>query len=292
VAKPEVALTQSNPTVARIRLAALFREARERAGKSLDDLARFLSVSAPQASRLDSGARGFRPRDVPRLAEWYGFDEAEAPRLLALAEESMRREWWQQIDLDDAYRGYIGMEQVAQTISEYHINVIPGLLQTRDYALVAASVAYPGASPEVRTDVIERSVEVRLRRQEILERQNPPTLTVVIDEAVLARCPLDPKIRRGQLEHLRAAANRPNVVVQIIAFDYGLYTGPNSNFILLGLGDGLSDVFYAEGLRGGYASSDASVLGRNGRIWTDLRAKALDDIRSKGCIDRYIRELP
>lgn len=275
-----------------MRLAALFREARERSGKSLDDLSSFLEVSAPQASRLDSGVRGFRPRDVPRLAEWYGFDASEARRLLALAEESRRREWWQQVDLDDAYRAYIGMEQVAQTISEYHINVIPGLLQTRDYARVATLVAYPGAPPEVRPDAIERAVEVRLRRQEILERQNPPTLTVVIDEAVLARCPLDPQIRRGQLEHLRAAADRPNVVVQIIAFDYGLYTGPNSNFILLGMGNGLADVFYTEGLRGGYTSSDANVLTRNGRVWTDLRAKALDDIRSKDCIDRYIRELP
>ena len=263
-----MALTQSNPTVARMRLATLFREARERAGKSLDDLSKFLAVSAPQASRLDSGVRGFRPRDVPRLAAWYGFDEVEARRLLALAEESRRREWWQKVDLDDAYRGYIGMEQVAQTISEYHINVIPGLLQTRDYAQVATAVAYPGAPPEVRPDAIERAVEVRLRRQEILERPNPPTLTVVIDEAVLARCPLDPQIRRGQLEHLRAAADRPNVVVQIIAFDYGLYTGPNSNFILLGMGNGLPDVFYTEGLRGGYTSSDANVLSRNGRVWT------------------------
>jgi transcriptional regulator with XRE-family HTH domain len=285
-------LTRSNPTVARIRLAALFREAREGAGKSLDDLSRFLDVSAPQASRLDSGVRGFRPRDVSRLAEWYGFGEADAQRLLALAEESRRREWWQQIDLDDAYRGYIGMEQVAQTISEYHINAIPGLLQTRDYARVAASVGYAGTDPEVRAEVIERSAEVRLRRQEILERRNAPMLTVVIDEAVLARCPRDTAIRRGQLEHLRAAADRPNVVVQIIAFEYGLYTGPTSNFILLGMGNELSDLFYTEGLRGGYASSDMDVLSRNGRIWNDLRAKALDDMRSKECIDRYIQELP
>jgi transcriptional regulator with XRE-family HTH domain len=99
---------RTNPTVARIRLAALFREARQRTGRSLDDLSGFSGVSAPQASRLDSGARGFRPDDVLRLAEWYGLGEADAHGLLALAEEGRRREWWQQVDLPDAYRTLIG----------------------------------------------------------------------------------------------------------------------------------------------------------------------------------------
>lgn len=285
-------MTRSNPTVARVRLAALFREARERAGRSLDDLSRFLHVSAPQASRLDSGARGFRPDDVLQLAEWYGFGEADAQGLLALAEESRRREWWQQVDLPDAYRTLIGMEQAAQTVAEYNINVIPGLLQTHEYAGVAASVGDAEVDPEVSAQRIEQAVEVRLRRQAILERRPPPKLEVVIDESVLARGPRDAGIRLRQLSHLREAADRSNIAVQVIGFEYGLHTGgASSNFILLGMDDGLPDLFYSEGLRGAFASSDPEVLVRNRRVWNELRARALDVFTTKDRIDRYIREL-
>jgi transcriptional regulator with XRE-family HTH domain len=282
---------RSNPTVARIRLAALFREARERSGKSLDDLSRFLDISAPQASRLDSGARGFRPRDVSRLASWYGFGEADAEGLVALAEESRRREWWQQVDLPDAYRTYIGMEQEAQAISEYHVNVVPGLLQTPDYARVAASVGDAGIDPRVRAERIDRAVDVRMHRQEILKRESPPRLIVVIDEAVLARGPRDTTIRRAQLEHLRTAADWANVTIQIIGFEYGLHTGASSNFILLDMGGEMPDLFYSEGLGLGFASSDPTVLDSNRRVWDELRAKALDELMGMDRIDRYIREL-
>jgi transcriptional regulator with XRE-family HTH domain len=277
--------------VARIRLAALLREARERSGKSLDDLSRFLNTSAPQASRLDSGTRGFRPRDIPRLAEWYGFGEADAEGLVALAEEGRRREWWQQVDLPDAYRTYIGMEQVARTISEYHVSVVPGLLQTPEYAHVVASVGDAEIDPEVGAGRIEQAVEVRIRRQAILERVPPPRLDVVIDESVLARGPRDTATRQRQLEHLRAATDRPNIAVQVIGFEYGLHTGPSGNFILLDMEEGLPDLFYSEGLRGAFASVDPEALDRNRRVWNELRAKALDVFRSKDRIDRYIREL-
>jgi transcriptional regulator with XRE-family HTH domain len=283
-------LTRSNPTVARIRLAALFREARERSGRSLDDLSKFLNISAPQASRLDSGTRGFRPRDAQRLAEWYGLGDADTAGLVALAEESRRREWWQQVDLHDAYRTYIGMEQQAQSIAEYSISVVPGLLQTAEYARVVASVAAEaGIDPDARPERIERAVGVRLRRQEILDRRPPPMLTVVIDEAVLARGPRDDTIRRGQLAHLRAAADWPNVVIQVIGFEYGLYRGPGSGYILLDMEPGLPGLFFADELRGPQASSDEAELARNRREWGELRARALDEFRSRDRIDRYLQ---
>lgn len=285
-------MTRSNPTVARIRLATLFREARERSGKSLDDLSRFLEISAPQASRLDSGARGFRPQDVPRLANWYGFSEADARGLVALAEEGRRREWWQQVDLPDAYRTYIGMEQEAQTISEYNVNVIPGLLQTREYAWVATSVGAAEIDPDVTVGRIEQAVDVRLRRQAILERRSPPRLTVVIDEAVLARGPRDAAIRRGQLEHLRAAADRPSVTVQVIGFEHGLHTSARGSFILLGMGAELPDLCYSEGLHGESSAVDhRNDLDRQVRIWNELRAKALDEFSTKDRIDSYLRAI-
>jgi len=284
-------LTRSNPTVARIRLAAAFREARERSGRSLDDLARFLDVSAPQASRLDSGARGFRPQDVKRLADWYGFDAADATALLALADESRRREWWQQVDLSDAYRTLIGMEQAADSIAEYAVHVVPGLLQTEDYARVAASVGDVEVGSYVSAERVAQAVDVRMRRQQILRRREPPILEVVIDEAILARGPRDTAIRHGQLRHLRDCADRPGVTIQVIGFEYGLHTGGSSHYILLEMPGGMPDFFYSQSLRGESGSSDPSTVNRYRRIWNDLRAKALNEFASKDRIDRYIRDL-
>jgi isochorismate hydrolase len=94
------------------------------------------------------------------------------------------------------------------------------------------------------------------------------------------------------LEHLRAAADRANVTVQIIGFELGLYAGPASNLIILDMGPELSDLCYTEGLLSAFASSDADELLRKGRVWNELRAKALDKFGSKERIDRYLRQLP
>lgn len=283
-------MTQPNPTAARRRLAILLNDARERHGRSLDELAGFLGVSGPQASRLDSGARGFRPEDVSRLADWYGFDAARTHGLLALADESRRRVWWQQVDLDPSYRTLIGMEQAALSIDEYGASVIPGLLQTRDYARVTASVGDVLIGTEVSEDLIEQAVDTRLRRQQLRDDRRAK-LTVVIDESVLARGPRDRAVRLAQLAHLREAADRPGVTVQVIGFDYGLYTATTGQFILLTMDEGLPDFFYSHGVRGGFESSDVDTLRRHRLIWNELRAKALDIFASKNLIDRYIREL-
>ena len=190
---------------------------------------------------------GFVRRTSHAWPEWYGFGKADVQALVALAEEGRRREWWQQVDLPDAYRTYIGMEQAAQEISEYQANVVPGLLQTISYARLAASIGDTGADA-VDVERIEQATEVRLRRQGILQRDPPPRLNVVIDEAVLARgAHVDKAIRREQLDYLRTATAWPNVTVQVIGFEYGLYAGTNSAFILLEMGHGLSDLYYAEG---------------------------------------------
>lgn len=282
-------MTRSNPTVARRRLAVRLREARERRGRSLEELSRFLSVSLPQASRLDSGARGYPPKVVGRLAEWYGMTDSARQELVALADDSRKRQWWQQVDLRDSYRTLIGMEQAAQSISEYAVSVVPGLLQTPEYARVAASVGDAETGSEVDDDRIDQAVEVRMRRQRILDRPTPPTLNVVIDEAILARGPRDPAIRRAQLVHLREATDRPRIVVQVVGFEYGIYTGASSHFILLGMGGDVPDLLYSQGSWGEYDSSDPDALGRYRAFWNDLRTKALDVLASKDRIEKYIR---
>src|SRR4051794_6759 len=101
-----------------------FRTLREQRQHSIEELSAYLGVSEAHASRLDRGERGMRAEDVEKLAKLYGLPPAERHRLLALAIESRKRGWWQQIELGPAYRALIAMEQTADTISEYCTSVI------------------------------------------------------------------------------------------------------------------------------------------------------------------------
>ena len=278
---------QVNPTVARRELAMIFRAFREQQKRSLEEVASHLGVSVPQASRLDTGARGFRPEDVRRLADWYGLPAAEVPRLLVLAEESRRRGWWQQVEVPPSYRTLIGMEQAAESINEYGGLVIPGLLQTRKFAEAATAAVVLDIQPER----IRQLVDVRMRRQEVLERGRPPELWVILDEAVLARTTGGSGVMLGQLEHLVTSATRPHITIQVIGFDYGLYPGQAGHFILLGMGGNLPDVIYTEDLIQISDSSEADEVRNVRKLWDSLRAIALSPRASVERIEQYAGRL-
>jgi len=239
---------EPNPTVARRRLAVRLSRLREDGGRGLDELAKLLDVRLPQASRLDTGARGFRPDQVEQLADWYGLGDADRAAMLELVAESRKRAWWQQAKLEDSYRTLIGMEQAATSINEYGGWVVPGLLQTRDYARAAAAGDTFGYA-DVMPEEIEEAVKVRARRQQVLERVKPPKLRVVIDEAVLARTTGGRDAMAEQLAHLEEMATRPGMSIQVIGFDQGVYPGGSrGHYVLVELDDELPDVLYQEGL--------------------------------------------
>ena len=283
------AVAEANPTVARRKLAVYFKRLREQRGLGLDQLAALLDVDTSQASRLDTGARGFRMEDVRKLCREYGLSDSEQARFLALAGEARRRAWWQQYDLEPSVRTLIGMEQEALSIDEYAGIVMPGLLQTPDYARAVAAIA-PGAI-DVPQQRIADAVEVRMRRQQILARARPPALWFVIDEAALARAGGDPTVMRGQLDHLYAKAQEPNVVVQVIGFEYGLYPG-GIHFIMLRMADDLlPDVLYTESLEKPMDTADPDEVQAARRRWDILRAVALSPRESAARILQYRERL-
>lgn len=279
---------EPNPTAARRELALYFRTLRERQGRGLDDLAVHLGVTEVQASRLDRGVRGLRPDDVRKLAAWYGVPPTEQERLLDLAAESRRRAWWQQTEIpDEAYRTLIGMEQAARFIAEYGSGVIPGLLQTPAYAHASAV----GSRLNLTDEQIDAGVAVRMRRQRILRRDNPPRLWVVMDEAVLARVTGGPQVMREQLVHLLAMSELATVTVQVIGFEYGAHPGGNSTFIMVDTGHGLPDLVYVEGLRGRAEFTSETETQRYREAWSTLTAIALDPRQSRERIEQYLEQL-
>jgi transcriptional regulator with XRE-family HTH domain len=287
--KAVTAVAEANPTVARRKLAVYFRDLRERHELGLDKLSAILGVAPSQASRLDTGARGFQVDDVQKLATWYGLEEAELARLVALAEEGRKRAWWQQLEIAPALRTMIGMEQAAVSIGEYAGSVIPGLLQIPDYARAATAA---GAIDVPEQKIIE-VVRVRVRRQQILARERRPELWTVIDESVLARVAGGASVMRSQLEHLHAKAKEPGITVQVIGFEYGLYPGAGGNhFLLLQMGDDLPDVLYEESLQKNSDTTDRGRLQVARKLWDTMRALALSPRDSAERIKQYIDRLP
>ncbi len=221
---------------------------------------------------------------MENLADWYELSSPVREQIMVLATESRRRAWWQQVDLEPAYRSLIGMEQAASSIAEFAGTVIPGLLQTPDYARVVAA----HGDLRVSAEQIEQAVSVRTRRQEILSDPGAPKLTVVIDEAALARGPRKPSVRRAQLEHLYEVAERPNITVQVIVFSYGLYPGARSHFILVGRGAAEPDFAYSEGGPTPSEHSASHVLAHYRTQWEEMRAIAWDPAASRRLIAKYL----
>lgn len=273
-----------NPTVARRELAAALKRARESHGRSPDDLAAFLGVTAPQASRLDSGSRGYRLDDVRKLVKWYRLGAREGQRLTALAEEARKRAWWQQIDLPDAYRTLIGHEQAAESISEYGGNIVPGLLQTPEYARAVVMNSHV-PSP---ADAVDRAVAVRMRRQAILTGPRPPNLRVIVDEVALARGPRDGNVKRAQLEHLLTVGALEHITIQVIGFEYGLHPGDRLHFIMLASAS-VPELVYSEGLLKPVVVDSAADIARYSGLWSDLAGIALDVYASRDRIKDYLR---
>jgi transcriptional regulator with XRE-family HTH domain len=279
------AVAGPNPTIARRHLAVLLRAAREASLRSPEELGRFLGVTAAQVSRLESGVRGYRPDDVTRLAEWYGIRGQARGQLVELASEARRRAWWQQLDLPDAYRTLIGFEQQARSISEYGGSIIPGLLQVPAYAAAVVRSAHPPLSPEL----VDGVVDVRMRRQSVLDGDHAARLRVVVDEIALARGPRDPAAKREQLKYLLAASDRPHVTIQVIGFELGLHPGDRGQFIIVTPRAPIPDLIYSEGLIGPVELSSLDDIAQYRELWGELRAIALDPEASRERIDRYIR---
>ena len=205
------------PTVLRILLGTRLRRIRESKQVSLEDAARVIRASRSKIIRLETGRVGFKDGDVVDLLTFYGVtNEKERQDLRALARDANAAGWWHNFSdvLPAWFQVYIGLEAAATHAWVYEIQFVPGLLQTEDYA---RAVLLPGDDSVTAPDV-ERRVRLRMTRQALLARPDPPDLQVVLDEAVLWRQVGSPAAMHDQIKHLTEMAERPNVTIRIIPF--------------------------------------------------------------------------
>jgi transcriptional regulator with XRE-family HTH domain len=208
-------IAPASPTVRRRRLAAELRGIREGKGKSGDAVAAALRWSPSKISRYERARTGLRPREVERLLDYYQITGPRRALLLELAEDATQKGWWEEFgdSLSDDYKQFIGFEHEAASIAIWHVDVVTGLLQTEAYARHIIS-SYSRVEP-MPPGMIGRMVKVRMRRQQVLNREGLQ-LSVVLDESVLRRRIGDESVMYEQLQRLVQEADRPNMTLQIL----------------------------------------------------------------------------
>ena len=270
-----------SPTVRRRELGALLRALRNEKGLTVEQVADHLLCSPSKVSRMETGHGAASLRDVRDLCDLYGItDESGRDRLMSLAREGKRQGWWQSYDLD--YGTYVGLEAEAVAISDFQSSVVPGLLQTADYARAGHEAYMPRLSPEQ----IDLNIEAKLRRQGLLTQPEAPTFAAVLDEAVLHRAVGGPRVMGAQLDRLIETARLPNVTVQVIPFAAGYHPGLESNFNILDLPAPAPSVVFVEGLVGSVYLERPEDLRRYREVFERLQTIALSPKDTINMIDK------
>jgi transcriptional regulator with XRE-family HTH domain len=277
------------PTAARLRLGTQLRRLREEAGISREDAGTAIRSSAPKISRIELGRNGIKPRDLTDLLTLYGVSgTVERESMLALSRHGSVPGWWQ--DYGDAVpawvKAYLGLEQAARLIRSYDVQFVSGLLQTREYA--SAVFSLPGSSADERA---ERQVAVRMRRQEILHRADPPHLWAVIDEAALRRPVGSAAVMRAQVEHLLEISQLRHVNIQVLPFRTGGHAAGGPVILLRFAGDQLPDVVYLEQLTSAVYPSGPSDLAYYWDLLNQLATEADPPIATATILNQIRKEL-
>jgi transcriptional regulator with XRE-family HTH domain len=234
-----------SPIVRRRELGALLRALRTGRGWTAEQVAERLLISPSKVSRLETGQRGASARDVRDLCNLYEVDDEQRQHLMELAREGKQRAWWQPLALP--YSTYVGLEDEATSISDYGLAIMPGLLQTADYARAIVRAAVPRWVPEV----VEQRVQGRMTRQQLLFSDVPPRFEAVVDESVLHRVVGSPAVMQAQLERLLELSDLSHVTLRVIPYQAGALPAGNNKFIILGFAQpAVSDIVFVEGLTG------------------------------------------
>jgi hypothetical protein len=237
---------RGGPTVRRMLLGAQLRRLRTDAAVSREEAGQAIRASPWKIHRLENGQVGYKERDITDLVGLYGVtDPVEIATFITMAREANHPGWWNAYSdvLPQWFRAYVDLEAAAAQIRSYEGQFVPGLLQTEEYMRALMRVTLRDRRPEE----IDRRVRVRLTRQQLLTRPDPPLLWTVVDEAALRRPVGGAKVHGAQIERLIEAASLPNVTLQVLRFDVGAHAAMIGAFSILRFADReIPDVVYLE----------------------------------------------
>ncbi len=249
--EPYLNRTEPAPTLLKMLVGVQLAGIREDAGLSQDQAARAVGFSPAKLSRIEAG-KGRRPpteADIRALLDEYRAAEYEATVLLQLLRRAGEPGWWQRYDkrlMPEWFDRLVGLQEAATAIRTFELQYIPGLLQTEDYTRAVVERGLPTAPGRE----VQRRVELRMRRRELLHRPEAPQLWAIVDESVLLRVLGSREVMRAQLEHLVEMAQRPHVTVQIVPLDVTNASAPAMPITYLRFGGAdLPDIVYLEHIK-------------------------------------------
>lgn len=270
------------PTVGQVVLGKRLQELREAAGLGRDEAARVLRVASATVRRMEMAEVALKIPYVQMLLATYGVPEEEATAFVTLAEEANQPGWWQRFHdvLPDWFSMYVSLEGAARVIRSYEPHFVPGLLQTEGYA---RAVMEAGTIGQAGPETIERHVSLRMARQRLLEREDPPHLWVIMDETVLRR-PVSEHagVMREQVEKLLEYAERDRVTVQVAEFANGPHPGTYAPFSLFRFAEPeLPDMVYTEYLTGALYLDSRKEVSAHLEVLDHMTARAASAQRTR-----------
>jgi transcriptional regulator with XRE-family HTH domain len=234
---------RSSPTLRRRQLGAQLRVLRIERRLTVEQVADQLLVSPSKISRIETGHRGASARDIRDLSDLYQVDDDTRQELFRWANEARQRGWWQPLHLP--YSTFVGLEAAADSISDFSLGLLPGLLQTPDYARALVRAAEPDWSAEL----LEQHLQARRTRQEVLTSGTLANYTVVMDEAAIHRVVGGPSVMTAQLDRLVQLNNLENIALHLIPYDAGALPWGINKFIILDFAEhAVSTVIFVETL--------------------------------------------
>ncbi|GAB1326902.1 helix-turn-helix domain-containing protein [Streptomyces sennicomposti] len=275
------------PTVRTRRLGSELRRLREAAGLKTDDVVARTGMTQSKISRVESARLGIRPDALDTLLDLYGVTDAEKRAALhVFARDGRKRGWWQTYRdvISPAYADLISLEADATDMRAYESTLIPGLLQTAEYARATIS-AINVTSTDGEVDAL---VEVRLARQSVLTRPQPLALWAVIHEAALhPKVKNAPQMMKAQLQKLLDISRLPTVSIQVLPLDAPPHVGLSGSFTVVGFPEATDlDVVLLEHLTSALYVEEPEEVSRYGTAFEHLRAAALPFDESADLIEQ------
>ncbi|MBL1080135.1 helix-turn-helix domain-containing protein [Nocardia sp. 2] len=287
----------ADSTFPRRQLGRYLREGREALGLTIVEAADLMQWGKSTLQRFERGQSDrVRVVDVRELCRIYDFDNGMTEAMVGLAQQAAVKSWWHEFGdlIPENFSVYMGLESSARVLTTYQPDLVPGLLQTADYARRLIHTAHPDA----RESEIAGRVQVRMRRQVLITRNTRPTaLHVVLSESVLRRSIGGPTIMAAQMRHLADTSTRPNIAILVLPFAAGMPTGEQTGpFVILDFGHdnhGRSvepTVVYAEGFTGDMYSEKVRVVDCYAAAYDRIRRAALDEADSRILLRQTAKE--
>ncbi|WP_410535227.1 helix-turn-helix domain-containing protein [Streptomyces sp. KL2] len=282
---------RSAPTVGQLVLGRRLQDLREKAGLRREEAAKVLHVASATIRRMETAEVALKIPYVRLLLEAYGVTGRDADTFVALAEEANRPGWWQRFRdvLPDWFSVHVSLESSARVIRAYEPHVVPGLLQTEEYA---RHILRKGAIGRTVKGEAERHVALRMERQHLLTRADAPHLWVLVEETALRRPVGPPRVMRAQVDRLLEEAERPNVTLQITEFSSGFHPGTYGPFVLFRFGlPELPDMVYVEYLTGAVYLDERTEVASHLELLDRMSAQAATARRTKEILRDFRKEL-